>query len=117
MAKMDFSAREIPFSESALFWIPSTEMLLERNTVTSSSVFLSNCLYPFTASTRFGMRSARRLSWTSIPLHDSFMRFLYLTRRLYVKTDHITSPTTSNNPAKLNILAPLDDQRSLCRSE
>ena len=50
-------------------------MAWARAWVTFSKVSRSCVAYPFTVSTRFGTRSWRRFSWTSMPDQDSSTRF------------------------------------------
>ena len=62
-----------------------------RACVTASSVPRSCCMYPRTVSTRFGIRSCRRLSCTSICAQAFCASFRNVTSPLYVATNQSTS--------------------------
>src|SRR5262245_56806625 len=68
---------------------------LLRALMTASSVSRSWPMYPLTASTRFGIRSYRRLSWTSIWANAFWNWFRATTRPLYTPTSHRASKSTT----------------------
>src|SRR6267378_225886 len=90
------SADDRTFSAWLICLIPSGPVALTftawlRAWITASSVDRSNSMAPFTAFTRLGIRSWRRLSWTSICLKAFSVWFLRETSPLYAP---ITQPTT-----------------------
>ncbi len=62
-----------------------------RARTTWSSVVFSCAAYPLTVSTRFGTRSVRRLSWTSMSDQASPERWRSPMSRLYVVTAYKTT--------------------------
>src|SRR3989442_12352330 len=77
-----------------------------RAWITASSVDFSKSIAPLTALTRFGIRSCRRLSWTSICLKAFSVWFLREISQLKAATIHNTTPATKISRINEPIGAP-----------
>src|SRR3989442_10659405 len=93
-----WSADDRAFSAWLICLMPSGPAALTftawlRAWITASSVDRSNSIAPLTAFTRLGMRSWRRLSWTSICLNAFSVWFLREMSPLYAPISHPTTTT------------------------
>src|SRR2546430_4859222 len=103
------SADDRAFSAWLICLMPSGPVALTftawlRAWITASSVDRSNSMAPLTAFTRLGIRSWRRLSWTSICLNAFSVWFLREMSPLYAPTSHAT--TTTRTTSKMS--GPID---------
>src|SRR3989454_9253010 len=110
-----FSARLICLMPSGPVALTFTAWL--RAWITASSVDRSNSMAPLTAFTRLGIRSWRRLSWTSICLNAFSVWFLREMSPLYAPTSHATTTTRTTSKMSGPMVTPFRGDATLrvCR--
>src|SRR3989442_3011173 len=118
------SADDRAFSAWLICLMPSGPVALTftawlRAWITASSVDRSNSMAPLTAFTRLGIRSWRRLSWTSICLNAFSVWFLREMSPLYAPISHARTATRTTR----EIIGPMgtpfrsDSTLRVCRWE
>src|SRR6266550_3990301 len=116
------SADDRAFSAWLICLMPSGPVALTftawlRAWITASSVDRSNSMAPLTAFTRLGIRSWRRLSWTSICLNAFSVWFLREMSPLYAPTSHATTTTRITSKMSGPMVTPFRGDATLrvCR--
>src|SRR5438445_560722 len=116
------SADDRAFSAWLICLMPSGPVALTftawlRAWITASSVDRSNSMAPLTAFTRLGIRSWRRLSWTSICLNAFSVWFLREMSPLYAPTSHATTTTRTTSKMSGPMVTPFRGDATLrvCR--
>src|SRR2546422_1061634 len=116
------SADDRAFSAWLICLMPSGPVALTftawlRAWITASSVDRSNSIAPLTAFTRLGIRSWRRLSWTSICLNAFSVWFLREMSPLYAPTSHATTTTRTTSKMSGPMVTPFRGDATLrvCR--
>src|SRR5438309_12051168 len=117
-----WSADDRAFSAWLICLMPSAPVALTftawlRAWITASSVDRSNSMAPLTAFTRLGIRSWRRLSWTSICLNAFSVWFLREMSPLYAPTSHATTTTRTTSKMSGPMVTPFRGDATLrvCR--
>src|SRR5207249_7782096 len=118
------SADDRAFSAWLICLMPSGPVALTftawlRAWITASSVDRSNSMAPLTAFTRLGMRSWRRLSWTSICLNAFSVWFLREMSPLYAPIPQPTRTTRTTRTMIEPMVTPFrsDSTLRVCRWE